>query len=42
MVPVRNDPDAVPACHERVDIHPVELIKMMFLIHKVFGHVPVM
>lgn len=27
MVPVRNEPEAVPACHERVDIHPVEVIK---------------
>ena len=22
IVPVRKDPEAFPACHERVDIHP--------------------
>lgn len=27
MVPVKNEPDAVPACHDSVDIHPVEMIK---------------
>lgn len=27
MVPVRKDPEALPACHDKVDIHPKGFIR---------------
>jgi hypothetical protein len=38
IVPVRKDPEALPACHDRVDIHPEQIVRFDFGKANASGH----